>query len=79
MKCPFCNSDNLSVVDKRDVSDALVRRRRECLNCKQRFTTYERIGDVDFFVIKKDGSREKFDKEKIKRGLILACKNRLTL
>ncbi len=76
MLCPFCSSEELSVVDKRDVSEGLIRRRRECLKCKQRFTTYEKIGDVDFFVIKKDGSRERFDKEKIKRGIILACKNR---
>jgi len=76
MNCPFCNSEELSVVDKRDISEALIRRRRECLKCNQRFTTYEKVGDVDFFVIKKDGTREKYDKEKIKRGIILACKKR---
>jgi len=76
MICPFCGSEDLSVVDKRDVSEAVIRRRRECLKCEQRFTTYEKIGDVDFFVIKKDGSREKYDKEKMKRGIILACKKR---
>lgn len=76
MNCPFCNSDELSVVDKRDISDALIKRRRECLKCNQRFTTYEKVGDVDFFVIKKDGTREKYDREKVKRGVILACKKR---
>jgi transcriptional repressor NrdR len=76
MNCPFCNSEELSVVDKRDISSALIKRRRECLKCKQRFTTYEKVGDVDFFVIKKDGSREKYDREKAKRGIILACKKR---
>jgi len=76
MKCPFCNSEELSVVDKRDVSDALIKRRRECLSCKQRFTTFEKLGDLDFFVIKKDATRERYDKEKIKRGIILACKKR---
>lgn len=76
MICPYCGSSELSVVDKRDVSDALVKRRRECLKCKQRFTTFEKIGDIDFFVIKKDGSRQKYDKEKIKRGILLACKKR---
>jgi len=76
MNCPFCNSEELSVVDKRDVSDALIKRRRECLSCKQRFTTFEKLGDLDFFVIKKDATRERYDKEKIKRGIILACKKR---
>jgi len=76
MLCPFCGSPELNVVDKRDVSDALVRRRRSCLKCNQRFTTYEKIGDVDFFVIKRDGSREKYDKQKIKHGVLLACKKR---
>jgi len=76
MKCPYCNSEELSVIDTRDVSDAIIRRRRECEKCNQRFTTYEKIGEVDFFVIKKDGSRQKYDKEKMKRGIILACKKR---
>jgi transcriptional repressor NrdR len=76
MKCPYCNSEELSVVDKRDISDALIKRRRECLSCKQRFTTFEKLGDLDFFVIKKDGTRERYEKEKIKRGIILACKKR---
>jgi transcriptional repressor NrdR len=76
MKCPYCNSEELSVIDTRDVSDAIIRRRRECEKCNQRFTTYEKIGEVDFFIIKKDGSRQKYDKEKMKRGIILACKKR---
>ncbi len=76
MNCPYCDSEDLSVVDKRDISEALIRRRRECNKCKQRFTTFEKIGDVDFFVIKKDGTRQKFDKDKIKNGIVSATKNR---
>lgn len=76
MKCPFCEASEISVIDTRDVSDTIIRRRRECDSCKQRFTTYEKVGEVEFFVIKRDGSKEKFDKDKIKRGLISACKKR---
>lgn len=75
MKCPFCNSNKTEVTDKRDVEQE-TRRRRECLKCKKRFTTYERVETKNLRVIKKDGSRELFDHEKIKRGIIKACEKR---
>ena len=74
MLCPFCGSET-QVTDKRDV-ERQTRRRRECLKCKKRFTTYERIETKDLRVIKKDGRREAFDLEKIKRGIIRACEKR---
>jgi transcriptional repressor NrdR len=75
MRCPFCNSEKTEVTDKRDVEQE-TRRRRECLKCKKRFTTYEKVETKDLRVIKKDGSREAFDSEKLKRGLIKACEKR---
>ena len=76
MICPFCGFDQLKVIDKRDTSDLLIRRRREWEKCEKRFTTYESITESEIFVIKKNGLKEKFDKEKLKRGLILSCKKR---
>lgn len=71
MLCPFCTSDKLSVIDSRDAeAGAATRRRRACDACERRFTTYERSEGVDLNVIKKNGERECFDREKIKRGLI---------
>jgi transcriptional repressor NrdR len=67
MQCPYCNSPDLKVVDKRDSGDN-VRRRRECLRCGKRFTTYERV-ERDLFVIKKDGKRERFSREKLAAGV----------
>ena len=75
MKCPFCGSEKTEVTDKRD-SENETRRRRECLKCKKRFTTYEKIETKSLRVIKKDGSREQFDAEKIKRGIMKACEKR---
>ncbi len=75
MECPYCSSDDLKVTDKR-ASPEGIRRRRECLKCKKRFTTYEKIEKGDFFVIKKDGSREKFDREKLERGVDKAFEKR---
>lgn len=75
MKCPFCNSNNSKVVDKRDNNNT-IRRRRECLNCQKRFTTYEAIEDIQLVVIKKDQTRRPFDRMKIKNGLIKACEKR---
>lgn len=73
MLCPFCNSSKLSVIDSRDAeTGAATRRRRVCDVCERRFTTYERPEGVDLKVIKKNGERESFDREKIKRGLIKA-------
>ena len=77
MKCPFCQSIETKVVDKREIEDNVVtRRRRECLNCEKRFTTYERIEMSNILVIKKDGKREQFDREKVKKGIIRACEKR---
>lgn len=75
MRCPFCNSEKTEVTDKRD-SENETRRRRECMKCKKRFTTYEKIESKNLRVIKKDSSREAFDIEKIKRGIIKACEKR---
>ncbi len=74
MKCPFCQCDNDRVIDTRASEDGLaIRRRRQCLACKRRYTTYERIEGTTVKIIKKDGSREPFDHSKIKRGLEKAC------
>lgn len=74
MRCPFCNSDT-KVTNKRD-SENETRRRRECLKCKKRFTTYEKLEATNLRVIKKDGRRENFDSEKIKKGILKACEKR---
>lgn len=77
MKCPFCKKDNDRVVDSRASDEgSVVRRRRECLACEKRFTTYEHVEAPTLYVIKKDDRRERFDREKIKRGLITACTKR---
>lgn len=77
MKCPYCNSQDTKVVDKRETPDlSSTRRRRECLKCKKRFTTYERIEQINLFVIKKDQRREPFDKEKLRAGIVKACQKR---
>lgn len=74
MKCPYCGSTNSDVVETRDSEDlTAVRRRRECADCKKRFTTYERVENVDVVVIKKDGRREQFDRNKLRTGIIRAC------
>ncbi|MHC1716772.1 MAG: transcriptional regulator NrdR [Candidatus Dojkabacteria bacterium] len=70
MKCPFCECEATKVVDKRDNrDDSSTRRRRQCLRCGKRFTTYERIENIDVSIIKKDGSLEKFDQQKIVKGI----------
>lgn len=75
MKCPYCNNKITRVVDKRDNFDTKeTRRRRECQSCKKRFTTYERVEILDFIVIKKDGTTEQFNREKIKSGISKAMK-----
>jgi transcriptional repressor NrdR len=74
MKCPFCREDNDRVIDSRASEDGFaIRRRRECLNCRRRYTTYERLDEIVVKVVKKDGVREPFDREKIRRGLAKAC------
>ncbi len=77
MRCPFCGNLESRVIDSRPVEDgAAIRRRRECLSCKKRFTTYERVESPVMLVIKKDGRREMFDREKIIKGLLKACEKR---
>ena len=75
MDCPYCSNNALKVTDKRESPDG-IRRRRECLKCKKRFTTYEKIVRNDFNVIKKDGSREKFTREKLEKGIDKAFEKR---
>jgi len=77
MKCPFCGHIEDKVVDSREGKDGLViRRRRECLSCARRFTSYERIDEIPFMVVKKDGSREPYDRNKVLGGLRKACEKR---
>ena len=77
MKCPFCGFDESKVVDSRSTDDnTTIRRRRECANCSKRYTTYEKIEDIPILVIKRDSTRENFNKEKIVNGLIIACQKR---
>ena len=73
MKCPVCGCMDNKVIDSRPTENSAIRRRRECNNCKNRFTTYEMVEVTPLFVIKKDGSREVFDKRKIMTGLIKSC------
>jgi transcriptional repressor NrdR len=77
VRCPFCSSDDDKVVDSRLAEDgAAIRRRRECVSCAQRFTTFERIEEVPLIVVKRSGTREPFDRTKLIAGLRAACKNR---
>lgn len=77
MKCPFCSFSDDKVIDSREGRTGdLIRRRRECLKCGRRFTTYERIDEIPYMVIKKDGRREKFDRQKVLSGLLRACEKR---
>jgi transcriptional repressor NrdR len=77
MRCPFCSHTDDKVVDSREGrSGELIRRRRECLKCGRRFTTYERIDEIPYMVVKKDGRRERFDRQKILQGLLKACEKR---
>jgi len=75
MRCPYCQEGDSHVVDTRAVGDT-IRRRRECPRCKQRFTTYERLAPVSLFVVKRDGRREPFDREKLNGGIYKACAKR---
>jgi len=77
MKCPFCRNEEDKVVDSRSSGEGyLIRRRRECLKCGRRFTTYERVEEVPLMVIKKDGRREPFDRKKLLSGIMKACEKR---
>jgi len=75
MLCPYCGNEETRVTDKRDSKNE-TRRRRECLKCGKRFTTYEKIEPLEIFVIKKDGRRESFSREKLKTGILKACEKR---
>jgi transcriptional repressor NrdR len=75
MKCPFCSYKETQVIETRESGD-ITRRRRECLKCRKRFTTYERQESIQIRIIKRDGNRELFDREKLKRGFLKACEKR---
>jgi transcriptional repressor NrdR len=77
MKCPYCGYGQDRVVDSRESKEAdSIRRRRECEKCERRFTTYERIDEIPYMVVKKDGRRERFDRQKVLSGLLRACEKR---
>jgi len=77
MRCPYCGFAQDRVVDSRESKDAdSIRRRRECERCEKRFTTYERIDEIPYMVVKKDGRRERFDRQKVLNGLLQACQKR---
>src|SRR5256885_7397234 len=77
MKCPFCAAIEDKVVDSRESREGdVIRRRRECLKCERRFTSYERIDEIHYMVVKKDGRREPFERDKIMSGVLKACEKR---
>lgn len=77
MNCPFCNASDSKVIDSRPIEEgAAIRRRRECVGCLKRFTTYEKVEEMAMVVVKRDGGREVFDKNKIMNGLLKACEKR---
>ena len=77
MKCPYCGHLGDKVVDSRESKEGeAIRRRRECLDCGKRFTSYERIDEIPYMVVKKDGSRERFERQKLVAGLLKACEKR---
>ena len=77
MKCPYCGHLGDKVVDSRESKEGeVIRRRRECLECGKRFTSYERIDEIPYMVVKKDGTRERFDRQKLIAGLLKACEKR---
>src|ERR1043165_3733252 len=77
MKCPFCGHLEDKVVDSRESKEGdAIRRRRQCLGCKRRFTSYERIDEIPYMVVKKDGRRERFDRQKVLAGLLKPCEKR---
>jgi len=77
MKCPFCANQEDKVIDSRESKEGdAIRRRRQCIACERRFTTYEKIDEIPYMVVKKDGRREKFERQKILNGLLKACEKR---
>src|SRR3989339_1464117 len=77
MKCPYCNFEETQVIDTRETENLeATRRRRECMKCNKRFTTYERVEEADIIIVKKDGRRERFQRQKVLNGIIEACEKR---
>ena len=77
MKCPFCGSENTKVIDSRAYSDGnSIKRRRECENCKKRFTTHEKVAELTLYVIKKDGTRQSYSREKVHKGIARSLEKR---
>ncbi len=77
MRCPFCNSEDTKVIDSRPADEQnAIRRRRECISCNKRFTTYERLEAFPMMVVKKDETREQYDRQKAEKGILLACHKR---
>ena len=77
MKCPYCNNEETQVIDTRETENLeTTRRRRECLKCSKRFTTYERVEEADIVVVKKDGRRERYSRQKLLNGIMKACEKR---
>ena len=77
MKCPYCSFDEDKVIDSRPTDEgATIRRRRECLSCRKRYTTYEKVENMPIMVIKKDGSRQTYDRDKVRKGILRACEKR---
>ncbi len=77
MKCPYCSFQEDKVIDSRPTDEgATIRRRRECLNCHKRYTTYEKVESLPIMVVKKDGSRQPYDREKVRKGILRACEKR---
>lgn len=77
MKCPYCNYEETQVIDTRETENLeATRRRRECLKCSKRFTTYERVEEADIIVVKKGGKRERFERQKLMNGILKACEKR---
>ena len=77
MRCPFCDNEDTKVIDSRPIDDGkAIRRRRECEKCGKRFTTYEKVETTIIMIIKKDGSRQAFDRDKLMNGIIKACEKR---
>ena len=77
MKCPFCNSEDTKVVDSRSFMDGYsIKRRRECIKCEKRFTTFEKVEETPLFIVKKDKRRDRFDRNKLMRGLVAATVKR---
>ena len=76
MKCPFCGKDNTKVIDSRPTDDSSIRRRRQCDECGKRFTTYEKLETIPLMVVKKDNTREMYDRAKIEAGILHSCHKR---